>query len=345
MSVWSTVKAFQSPAVLLLVIFGPSFLPRLLAYVRRPRVAAPPRPPLPLVLKTVFALHSLYYAYHLVVPPYDVFVTHGLPILAPVDRIRAALLRSSVSASAAATLPTALVADSNPLLDLLLSRLGSLDARLIYARVGHAPFASCVWCRSLDDFTVAALPGVVAPYVAQAAVLGALGWRAVGGPGARDRARRWRAKFGSALLVMAATDVGARYFWDLRVVDGDCLHLASTLSTLRALVLLALPFAYTYLPAPPPPSAQPVLHALATTLAATRLVSLTRAATAQSPLLRRAWNQRADVRTYAEARAKTNADVRDALEHTNIDPARARANAAAFLDQEWGKVLGGLQKM
>ena len=94
-------------------------------------------------------------------------------------------------------------------------------------RFGHRPLLTCVWCTDMNDFLLASLPGIVAPYVGEATVLGILGWEWIGGIAAGRRAERWRGGFGWALVWMAVGEVGVRYLWDVRAVEDDCLHVTS----------------------------------------------------------------------------------------------------------------------
>jgi hypothetical protein len=54
----------------------------------------------------------------------------------------------------------------------LITRMGSLDMRLLYVRFGHNVIANCEYCLSFDDFALFGLVGWCWGYVIQAAVCG-----------------------------------------------------------------------------------------------------------------------------------------------------------------------------
>ncbi|KAK4685316.1 hypothetical protein P7C73_g4835, partial [Tremellales sp. Uapishka_1] len=100
MGLIETLVPLQTPLLLIAVVFGPSLLPRLLAILtRRPAKVSTPRPPFPTTLKLALALHALYHLYRLILPPYDIFVTHSLSILTPNEALRSVILRSSTSSN------------------------------------------------------------------------------------------------------------------------------------------------------------------------------------------------------------------------------------------------------
>lgn len=216
------VRAYQTPQTLVMVIFGPQILGRGVRYLsNRNRPASttssphPPRASLSTQLKAFLALHTLYHLLHLMIPPYDLFSTPHLPILAPND-----LLRSRLSPASSGTETT------NPLIDMLLTRLRDLDTRLLYLRFGHATMQGCLWCRTPLDYFIVSLPDIMARYVWAAIVLICLGSERLAGPGANTRARRWGAVAVWAVGLACVVELGARYFWDLRVTEGDCLHVS-----------------------------------------------------------------------------------------------------------------------
>ena len=225
MSILSIIAAYQAPLILLLTIFGPSLLPfltkRRTSSNRLPLQAS--RPTLPTTIKALLILHTSYHIFQLLYPPYDIFITHSIPIITSPSS-----LRSSVLARAhASTLHPSRTDETHPLLELLLTRLANLDTRLLYFRFGHGSLLTCVWCQDINDFLLASLPGILGPYVGEAMIIGVMGWNWVGGGDAELRAASWRAGFGWALGWMAVVDVGSRYLWDLRVVDGDCVHVCA----------------------------------------------------------------------------------------------------------------------
>jgi hypothetical protein len=153
-------------------------------------------------------------------PPFDLFVSNRLPILAPNALLRNVLLGPTGVADISD--PTA----TRPLEELLLQRLQNADNRFNYARFGHKPLLECVWCQTPVDFLVYSVPLVLAPYVGEAILIGLMGWNAVGGIDAGTRAAQWRATMGTTLGGMAVAELAARYLWDLSPSKGDCLHVS-----------------------------------------------------------------------------------------------------------------------
>lgn len=158
--------------------------------------------------KCLIFVWSLYHVYLLVFPPYDLFIDNNLDILAPDTHLRAALGDYS----------------SLPLEDMLLRRLKVLDNRYLYARLGHRPLLECLWCTYPVDYFIFAVPRILLPYVCEAVVLGVLGWRVVGGPGAEVRAERWRGMMAWTLLGAAVGEIGVKCGWEVVAVRGDCDH-------------------------------------------------------------------------------------------------------------------------
>jgi hypothetical protein len=149
-----------------------------------------------------------------------VFTSHGLGIRAPVEVLRTKVLRG---------LPP--LDESHPLV-ILLIRLNVLDVRYAYARWGHATFIRCAWCRAPAEFALAALPSVLAPYVTEAVILGALGW--VNVPGSVERKRLFRPAAGWAIAAMLIAEIAARWAVEIRAPPGgDCLHVSWTRDRLR----------------------------------------------------------------------------------------------------------------
>jgi hypothetical protein len=71
------------------------------------------------------------------------------------------------------------------------------------------------------DYLIAALPGILGAYIAVAGLLGILGMELVGGEAAKGIKRAWRGSVSWILVVTAVAEVGLRYLWELRIVDGD----------------------------------------------------------------------------------------------------------------------------
>jgi hypothetical protein len=210
MIVLDTIRAYSTPLTLVLVIFGPQILNRILAYISRsnnPKVVHHSTPPLSRRLRVFLALHTLYHLSHLLIPPFDLFSTPHVPILAPND-----LLRSRLQGG------------SNGLTDLLLSKLQNLDNRLIYIRFGHGAVQDCIWCLTPLDYLVASLPDILSRYVLAAGVVTVMGSEGLVGKGAERRAKRWGGAGLWVLGIMCIGELGIKYLWDLGISGGDCLH-------------------------------------------------------------------------------------------------------------------------
>jgi hypothetical protein len=226
MSLAGFLQVYQAPALLLLAVFGPSILSRtspLLLQKRHHSKPNRPRTALSGAVKVLLALHTLYCISSLLIPPYDIFTSHSLPILAPNDLLRATVLRQPRTVS---TVHPSRLGEVSSLIDNLLSRLANLETRYLYARFGHQPLKDCLWCQDINDFLLASLPSIVGQYLVEAALIGALGISWIEGSETPARAARWKGPAGWALVVMAAAEVGAKYLWDIRAVEGDCLHVS-----------------------------------------------------------------------------------------------------------------------
>lgn len=350
----TTLREYQSALTLIIVIFGPTLLPRILTYLsqrKRPKAPKPPRPPIPSLSKVVLAVHTTYFLSELSSPPYDVFVSHNLPILASNDTLRKSVLRTPD------TLHPSTTDTPHPLVDLLLTRLQNLDYRFFYARFGHRTLLQCVWCQDINDFMLVSLPGIMLPYILEATFIGMMGWRWVGGNEASRRAERWRSTFAWTLGVLCVVECGAKYFWDIRAVEGDCLHvrltllphcitaekaskLSSTMHTIRSIVLLLTPITYTFLPIPSPkPSISALIPALSNITSTIRLTSLSRSAVARSPLLRQVWTRLGE-REGMEARAgREDWDVRQMAVQEGLSEVEARAGAARWVREGWAGMI------
>jgi hypothetical protein len=178
------------------------------------------------------ALHTAYSIYSLLFPPYNIFTTHSLPILAPNDLLRAKVLgqpRTTGTTSPATTSETLTLTEH------LLSRLANLDTRYLYARFGHQPLLECLWCQNIHDYLLVSIPGIVFPYAIEAVVLGMLGWTVAGGEQAGTRANRWRSTMGWILVTAGTAEVGVKYLWSVRAVEGDCVHVGADASERQSL--------------------------------------------------------------------------------------------------------------
>lgn len=215
MIILDTLRAYSTPLTLVLVIFGPQLLNRILAYIsqrNKPKsVQQITTPPLSRRLQIFLALHTLYHLSHLLIAPFDLFSTPHIPILAPNDLLRSRLLNNGAG---------------NGLTDLLLSRLQNLDNRFTYIRFGHGPVFDCIWCLTPLDYLVSSLPDVFGRYVSAAGVIMALGSDGLVGTGAGRRAQRWGGVSLWLLGIMCIGELGIKYLWDLRISSGDCLHVS-----------------------------------------------------------------------------------------------------------------------
>jgi hypothetical protein len=77
------------------------------------------------------------------------------------------------------------------------------------------------------DYLIAALPEILGRYVMAAAVIMVMGSETIAGTGAGRRAKRWGRTGIRVLGVMCIGELGIKYFWDLRISGGDCLHVSS----------------------------------------------------------------------------------------------------------------------
>lgn len=219
MSLLDALSAYKSLLTLLVVIFGPSLLPRLLVYLTQRRHRPPtlqpptPTPPLPLYAQALLTIHTVYLLLQLFHPPYDIFSNPAIPIFAPNAIVREALSRK-------------VPRDPLPIQELLLSRLQKYDNRLNYARFGHAPLSDCVWCETTEDYALYSLPSALSAYLSEALLLGVLSLRIVGGRAAPLRADQWRTTFGWTISLTCIGECLVRYLYDLNPADGDCLHVS-----------------------------------------------------------------------------------------------------------------------
>lgn len=76
---------------------------------------------------------------------------------------------------------------------------------------------------------------MLAPYIAALVVIGLLGsnlpW--FGGGGGTERGQRWGGLCGWVLGMACVGEIGVKYLWDVRAVDGDCLHVSGLLPGLE----------------------------------------------------------------------------------------------------------------
>ncbi|CAK9779760.1 hypothetical protein CC85DRAFT_261668 [Cutaneotrichosporon oleaginosum] len=340
-SLWATLKVYQGPLVTLALIFGPGLARRLTALLSPPPADAAP-PPRPRLLWLLLLLHAAYAALVLLSPPYDAFAS--LDLLTPSDILRPLVLRDLGQ-------PTDGWTQVDPLVELFLARLGTVDGRIAYSRWGHAVFFHCAWCRQRGDFALAAAPRVLGPYVLQALVLGVVGWDAVGGAGSRMRANKWRNTLGWVVAAAAAAEFGARWYVEMRVVHGHLTHLSPALDKARALVQLAITAAYVLLPVRPSPADLNNARLTRTLESAYNTLSLAQAARtaiAGSPALSRSAGEWAAARVKAEDAARSDPAVVGAAldagvyERGPAGPGYAKSNregAGRFVRAQWGRVV------
>lgn len=223
--IWATLQAYRQILGFIAIFFGPSILGRVVRFVRARRggTSLPQRHSYPLspYVLAIAAAQAAYTAYALYYPPYNVFTEHGLVVKVPQDKLVSVLLRDH------GLRPSETIDQAHPMIALLISRLSSMEGRYLYTRWGHTVFMSGIWCRDREDFAIAAIPHILGPYVAEALLIGAMGWTIIGGPGASERALRYRGFAGWAIGAMVVFDFGARWSTDIRAgPDGDCLQVS-----------------------------------------------------------------------------------------------------------------------
>ncbi|WWC59126.1 uncharacterized protein I303_101674 [Kwoniella dejecticola CBS 10117] len=335
MSILSSVTAYQGPLTLLLIIFGPSLLPRLLTFLRIRNSPSPsqitktPQTPRPLSLKLILGIHTLWVLKQLALPPYNLFAS--IPVSISNAHLRYIILGPEQPDGNAAL---------HPLVELLLTRMKVMENRMTYLTFGHNPLMECVWCQYPTDYLIFSLPEILGWYILESVFLGILGWNIISGHQASRRAERWRSTFGWALVVGAVGECGIKWIWDLRVIEGDALHLASTIHTIRSIYLLLSPIVYTFLPLPAehvsPNTLIPIISNTTSTL---RLTSLARAAVQRSGKLRETWttigmrdSERAEI-------AKRDEDVRDLVRALQLDEGGMKLSAAQWLREGWNGMI------
>ncbi|WVW78819.1 hypothetical protein I302_100781 [Kwoniella bestiolae CBS 10118] len=332
MSLLSIVGSFQAPLTILLVIFGPSLLPRLINLFRpKPPSSTPEpvRPPRPISLKLTLGIHTLWILKQLIIPPYDLFVNNNIPISTSNAQIRYTLLG-----------PESPNQQVHPLLELLMTRLKIMDNRLLYSKFGHRSLMDCVWCQTPMDYSIYSLPDILGWYLLEAVLLGMMGWSWIAGQEAGRRAEVWRNSLGWTLVVVAITEVGVKWGWDLRVVEGDALHLASIIHTLRSIFLLSFPLTYTFLPLPSPQVSPNTLAAIISNTTSTlRLTSLARAAVQRSPRVRETWNILGKRDAERTGIARRDEDVRRIVRELSLDEAGMRVGARGWMRDGWNGMV------
>ncbi len=189
--VWAHIEELyallQLPLTLLLLVAGPTLLPRAIRLAARIVHGTPPsstasrRPaaPVPSWLIALVALHTVYHAFALfLAPPFNVFTTFGLPLDIPGHVLRAALETPLARAATARFAPHEEAA-TRTLVALLAGPLAApptahtsqqaLAHRLLYARFGHSALLAG-WPRTLEEHGLVALARAAWAYLAAAGV-------------------------------------------------------------------------------------------------------------------------------------------------------------------------------
>lgn len=366
MSIVSTLQGLQTPALLLLTIFGPSLLPRAIQLVTRqrtpqPQLQRPPRAPIPLLGKLVIAAFTLWGIASLVFPPYDIFTSNNLPILVSNDALRRVATRRAAAAAAAGanSLHPAQWRDDPSEMESLLAKLLNLDNRYLYARYGHEAMAGCSWCHGASDYALVSLAAdTLGPYILVLMVLAAFGFQQIGGAQASDRKDAWRGSFAWIVGVLLVGEVVARYLWDIQAVDGDCVHvrprpsaltatstdsgqLATIIHTVRTLALMLLPIAYVLLPLPTPdhPPMSVLLAPLAQAQNTIRLTSLTRSAIARSDQLRTMAHAHSSQTAGLVHATRADPSVTLAAEQFGLRPETIAQSGGSWIRSAWSNLV------
>lgn len=315
------LKAWQGPLTLLTFFLGPTLFRKIIHLSRPTKLHSPPSAA---PAKLILLAQLLYTTYTLTYPSYDLFTSHSRKITTPTNELRTLI-------SAAAGLQPTSDSTGNALIDLLLVRLSTLPPRLQYARWGHDVFLKCVWCRSTSDFALASMPSILGPYVAEAIIIGTLGWRWVSGQGARARGK-YRSAAGWIVLAAALAEYGARSYWEIWVADGDCLHLAPVVVKVRSVLLLLVTAGYVLLPVRPTQQMEvemELMRVLDQTYTTLNLTNSARSAIARSGELEKLSqeHQRESARNMEQARRGEQ-----------LDP-EARENSRRFVRAKWESVV------
>ena len=229
MSLWALLQAYKPILTIIFILFAPS-LPRLVlntnTYLRRrPSTRSPPSPPSPPLFKGALALHTGWYLLQLLYPPYDLFISSHLPLMISNATLRQIVLGPQTASAAGGGLDGTA---TYPLQELLLQKLQNLDTRITYFRYGHETVLNCVWCTSHNDYSLFALPTILAPYIVEILLVGTLSLQMIGGPPSKPRAMRWRGMLVWIIVGMAVGEVGIKYAADMRVVRGDTTRVSYT---------------------------------------------------------------------------------------------------------------------
>ncbi|GJE86477.1 hypothetical protein PsYK624_025570 [Phanerochaete sordida] len=220
-------------------------------------------PPYERLLTVLLHLHTFYILYCLIVhwPP-NLFSALKLPLTTPTERIRSILLeRAGLT-----------VGDGLPRpLEELLAKLGNAEIRTAYVRYGQKVIQDCVHCKTIDHYSLFAIPGPLLQYIREATVLGLLTVENSG----RSRLRTL------GLLVLGAAAVAEA--WTVATVqisiqrdDAPVVMWHDVLYVARHVLFLVLPVLLYLLPASavPPPLTPLVLQMRASVDMLARRVTL-----------------------------------------------------------------------
>ncbi|WRT65088.1 uncharacterized protein IL334_002030 [Kwoniella shivajii] len=332
MTILSTISSFQAPLTLLLVIFGPTLLPRLIAFIRR-RPSSTPKPPrvaTPVSLKLFLAIHTLWMTKQLISPPFDLFSHQNLPISTSNSNIRLELIGTISEDNS----------NIHPLVELLLTKLKVMDNRINYVRYGHKSLIECVWCNNPIDYLLYSTPNILSWYFLEAVYLGMMGWTKISGKESDKRTERWRGTFGWSLLVAAILEIGLKWLWDIRVVEGNCIHLSSVIHTVRSIYLLLLPIIYSFLPLPSSNlSPQTFIPMISNTTSTLRLTSLARAAIHRSPRLRETRSSLGRREAERAEIIRRDEEVRRTVKDSGLDEVNMREGAERWVRDGWDGMI------
>ncbi|WWC67609.1 uncharacterized protein I206_101519 [Kwoniella pini CBS 10737] len=330
MSIFTPLVAYQAPLTLLLIIFGPSLLPRLINFFRRKPPSSIPnktQTPRPLSLKLILGIHTIWMLKQLILPPFNLF--SNVPI-----SISNSQLRYNIIGPEQPNLTL------HPMIELLLTRLKIMENRILYLKFGHNPLIECVWCQFPSDYLIYSLPQILSWYILEAFFIGSLGMSWISGISASNRAERWRSIFGWMLVGGAILEGGVKWIWDLRAVEGDALHLASTIHTIRSISLLLFPLIYTFLPIPLDPISPNILiPIISNTTSTLRLTSLARSAIQRSGKLREIWSDIGKRDAERNELAMRDEDIRDLVKELQLDQNSMKLSASQWIRDGWNGMI------
>ena len=185
------ITAFLKAYASPLIFLGIILLPVLLKYIRTPRQRA--RIPLSQTGSILILLHTAYHLLNLS-PPFDIFSNRPIS-----------------TSNALIRLPR------TPLNDVIVDKLKLFDNRIAYIRYGHKAFR-CLWC-SPSDHALVAIPGILGTWVTETIWVGLM---------SDHRTRPWRSTLAWSCVSGCVAEMAVKWGWELRVTEGDCLHVCSS---------------------------------------------------------------------------------------------------------------------